>query len=248
MEQEKELVQKCGICAVVRAAKLDRFWVLLTLLTGYPVAALTLLFSCGFSWSAFRAALLGDSGKSIAKEWGESILVAFILAMVIRTFFFQPFKIPSGSMRMTLIEGDRLFVNKLAYGPLVPFTARRFPGFTAPKRGDVIVFRFPPTRDKDYIKRLIAFPGEKVEILRGRVYIDGKVIDQGTIAGIYYYNNGDYGAQHKPIVVPEGQYFVMGDNSASSYDGRYWGFVPQEIVVGRADVIFWPLNRIGRIK
>jgi signal peptidase I len=186
--------------------------------------------------------------KPIIWEWTESIVIAFILAMLIRSFLIQPFKIPSGSMRMTLVEGDRLFVNKLAYGPLFPFTKYRLPGFTKPKRGDVIVFKYPVTRDKDFIKRLIAFGGETVEIKDGKVLINGKVINDGAIDNIHYYNRGEYGAENKKITVPAGNYFVMGDNSSSSHDSRYWGFVPEYFVLGKAECIFWPLNRIRWIK
>ncbi len=189
-----------------------------------------------------------DQWKAVAWEWVESIVVAFILAMFIRTFFIQPFKIPSGSMRMTLIEGDRLFVNKLRYGPLVPLTKYRLPGFDHPKRGDVIVFKYPVTREKDFIKRLIAFGGETIEIKDGRIYISGKLIDAPPISDIHYYNAGDYGKEGQKTLVPPGNYFVMGDNSASSHDSRYWGFVPEELVIGKAEVLFWPLNRIRWIK
>lgn len=192
--------------------------------------------------------ILTEENKRVAWEWIESLAVAFVLAMVIRTFLIQPFKIPSGSMRMTLIEGDRLFVNKLVYGPLVPLTQYRLPGFSKPRRGDVLVFRFPMDRSKDFIKRLIAVGGETVEIRDGRVYIDGKAVTDGPIAKIHYYNYGDYAEPGKKITVPQGKYFVMGDNSASSHDSRYWGFVPSDLVIGKADVIFWPLNRIRWIK
>ncbi|MFH0753646.1 MAG: signal peptidase I [Candidatus Omnitrophota bacterium] len=186
--------------------------------------------------------------KAVAWEWIESLAVAFLLAMLIRTFLFQPFKIPSGSMRMTLIEGDRLFVNKLDYGAVVPLTDFRLPGFSHPQRGDVLVFKYPVQRNKDFIKRLIAVGGETVEIKEGRVLINDKPVTQGTIAKIHYYNGGEYGQAGKKIVVPQGQYFVMGDNSASSHDSRYWGFVPAELVVGKAEVLFWPINRIRWIK
>ena len=189
-----------------------------------------------------------EQWKKIAWEWVESLVVAFVLAMAIRTFLFQPFKIPSGSMRMTLIEGDRLFVNKLDYGAQVPFTTYRLPGFSHPKRGDVVVFKYPVQRNKDFIKRLIAFGGETVEIRDGQVLINDKVISEGPIAGVHYYNYGDNAQPGKKVTVPPGQFFVMGDNSGSSHDSRYWGFVPEELLVGKAEVIFWPLNRIRWIK
>ena len=214
--------------------------------------------------------LLSEESRKVIWEWVESLVVALIFAFFIQAYFFQPFQIPSGSMRMTLVEGDRLFVNKLAYGAgWVPLEARlawwkiadsknfaawkelarhRFPGFTKPMRGDVIVFRYPVTQDKDFIKRLIAFSGETVEIRDGRVYINDNPVDEGRIGKVHYYNYGDYARPGQKITVPAGHYFVMGDNSASSHDGRYWGFVPEDLVIGKADVIFWPPNRIRWIK
>jgi signal peptidase I len=188
-----------------------------------------------------------EENKKVVWEWVESLLVAFILAMLIRTFLVQPFKIPSGSMRPTLIERDRLFVNKLAYGPQVPLTAYRLPGFTQPQRGDVVVFKYPRERRKDFIKRLIAFGGETVEIKDGKVYINDKPVTETAIATTYYYNDGNALPGVK-ITVPDGQFFVMGDNSRSSHDSRYWGFVPEAFLVGKAEVIFWPLDRIRWIK
>ena len=182
--------------------------------------------------------------KRIIREWVESIVIAFILAMFIRTFFIQAFKIPSGSMRMTLIEGDRLLVNKLRYGAKVPFTSTRLPGFGEPQRGDILVFVYPEDRKRDFIKRLIAKGGETVEIRYGDIYINDKLIEDPLINNTYYYNRGSYGEIGRKVKVPEGYYFVLGDNSASSHDSRFWGFVPKEDVIGRAELIYWPLNRI----
>jgi signal peptidase I len=239
-----------------KVSGIDRVWMFLTMLVGYPLAFFLLLFGLveaprkPWSFDAFIFDLKGEPGQDLAKDWGESILVAFIFAMIIRSFLVEPFKIPSGSMRMTLIEGDRLFVPKWEYGPLVPSTKYRLPGLTKPKRGDVIVFKYPVTRDKDFIKRLIATGGETVLIDGGKIYINGQEIKDGPIASIHYYNSplGSYGSLGNVIKVPPGHYFVMGDNSAASHDSRYWGFVPEELVVGKADCIFWPLNRIRWIK
>ena len=181
-------------------------------------------------------------------EWVQSILIAFVLAMFIRTFFFQAFKIPSGSMRLTLIEGDRLLVNKLRYGPKVPFTHKRLPGFSEINRGDIVVFIFPGTPKKDFIKRLIARGGERVEIKNGDIYINGQLVDDPRIKNIYYYNRGDYGQTGKEVLVPENHFFFLGDNSGSSHDSRFWGFVPEENIIGKAEVIYWPLNRIRFIQ
>ncbi|HPN88434.1 MAG TPA: signal peptidase I [Candidatus Omnitrophota bacterium] len=182
--------------------------------------------------------------KSEIREWVESIVIAFILAMFIRTFFIQAFKIPSGSMTPTLIEGDRLMVNKLPYGPKIPFTEKRIPGFSTFKRLDIIVFVFPDDPKRDFIKRLIAFGGETVEIKNGDIYINDIKIDDARIEKRYYYNQGDYGKENKKIRVPQGYVFVLGDNSASSHDSRYWGFVPENNIIGRAEFIYWPLQRI----
>lgn len=205
--------------------------------------------------------------KSAVREWVESIVIALVLALFIRSYFLQPFKIPSGSMRMTLIEGDHLFVSKLRYGPnllphlymdkpfkfawpqeLEPLTKKRLPGFEHPQRGDVIVFVFPEDRTKDFIKRLIGLPGDTVEIREGKVLINGEEMKDERNKNIYYYNRGQYGQEGKAIVVPQGKYFVLGDNSASSHDSRYWGFVSVEDVIGRAELIFWPLDRIRIIQ
>ena len=182
--------------------------------------------------------------KAVIKEWTDSILWALVLVMFIRTFFIQAFKIPSGSMRMTLIEGDRLMVNKLRYGPKIPFMKKRLPGLSELQRGDIIVFKSPDDPKKDFIKRLIGFGGEAVEIRDGDIYIDGRLIETPVIKNIYYYNNGPYGEEGKSTLVPEGYVFVLGDNSGSSKDSRFFGFVPQESIIGRAEFIYWPLPRM----
>lgn len=210
--------------------------------------------------------------KSKIRDWVESIVVALILALIIRAYFVEPFKIPSGSMRMTLIEGDHIFVSKLRYGPLLlqelhtpeifqsflpdiqwpdfikPLNKIRLPGFGHPKRGDVIVFIYPQDRTKAFIKRLIALPGEKVEISEGHIYINGEEVTDPRIANVFYYNRGDYGQEGVPIIVPEGHYFVLGDNSGSSHDSRFWGFVDEKDVLGRAEIVFWPPGRVRVIK
>ncbi|OGX38629.1 MAG: signal peptidase I [Omnitrophica WOR_2 bacterium RIFCSPLOWO2_12_FULL_50_9] len=190
--------------------------------------------------------------KSAAREWVESIVIAFVLAMFIRTFFIQAFKIPSGSMIPTLVIGDRLMVNKLRYGPKLTvryggkilFTMKRLPGFSKPQRGDIIVFVYPEDPKRDFIKRLIAFGGESVEIREGDIYINGRRIDEPEVKKNYYYNRGNYGMEGQIVKVPEGYVYVLGDNSASSHDSRFWGFVPQENIIGRAEFIYWPFDRL----
>jgi len=186
--------------------------------------------------------------KTVLWEWIESILIAFILAMVIRTFVIQAFKIPTGSMRMTLLEGDAILVNKFLYGAKIPFTDKRLPAVRQPKRGDVVVFIFPGDTKKDFIKRLVGVEGDSVEITNGTIYVNDKPVTEPGFNSNYYYNRGDFGEAGKKIVVPKNSYFVLGDNSASSQDSRYWGFVPKSNVLGKAILIYWPPNRIRLIK
>ena len=173
------------------------------------------------------------------KEWVEPILVAIVLAIFIRTFFVQAFKIPTGSMRDTLLEGDRILVNKLIYR------------FKEPERGDIIVFRYPLDPSRDFIKRLIAVGGETVEIRNYDVYIDGSLLTEPHfIRQNRYYNRNDwpFGKVGQRIEVPEDHYFVLGDNSKHSSDSRFWGFVPKEEVRGKAFFIYWPPTRWRIIK
>ncbi|MBU4251880.1 MAG: signal peptidase I [Candidatus Omnitrophica bacterium] len=186
--------------------------------------------------------------KSVIRDWAESIIIAFLLALVIRTFLVQAFKIPTGSMRMTLIEGDLILVNKFIYGAKIPFTNLRLPALKPPKRGDVIVFIYPEDKSKDFIKRLVGFPGDVVEIKGGSIYINDKPAPEAIFNQIYYYNRGQLDAPGQKMVVPKDSYFVLGDNSATSKDSRYWGFVPKNNLLGQAIIIYWPLQRIKLIK
>lgn len=121
---------------------------------------------------------------------------------------------------------------------------KRIPGFSKFKRGDIIVFVYPDDPKRDFIKRLIALGGETVEIRDGDIYVDGELVTAVRIKNKRYYNKGEYGQEYKPYVVPEGHIYVLGDNSISSHDSRFWGTVPVENVIGRAEVIYWPLNRV----
>ncbi len=186
--------------------------------------------------------------KSVLRDWIESIIVAFLLAMVIRAFVVQAFKIPTGSMRMTLIEGDLILVNKFIYGAKVPFTNWRLPAVSQPKRGDVIVFIYPEDTKKDFIKRLVGLPGETIEIKGGSIYVNDKPATEPIFNQIYYYNRGDFASEGQKIIVPKDNYFVLGDNSTSSKDSRYWGFVPKDDLLGRALIVYWPPQRMKVIK
>ncbi len=186
--------------------------------------------------------------KSVIRDWAESIIIAFLLALVIRAFLVQAFKIPTGSMRMTLIEGDLILVNKFIYGAKIPFTSLRLPAVRQPKRGDVVVFIYPEDKSKDFIKRLVGLPGDIVEIKGGSVYINDKPAPEPIFNQIYYYNRGQLGLAGEKLVVPLDSYFVLGDNSATSKDSRYWGFVPKNNLLGQAMVIYWPPQRMRIIK
>lgn len=184
------------------------------------------------------------------KEWAESIIIALVTAVVIQTFLMQAFKIPSGSMIPTFSIGDRIFVNKFLYSARVPFVNWRLPilDIKTPKRGDIIVFVSPEDSKKDFVKRLVAVGGDKVEIKDGAILVNGRALEEPSFRAVYYYNAGDYGAEGKVLEVPADSYFVLGDNSANSRDSRYWGFVPRKNLVGRAMLIYWPLNRMKLIK
>ena len=187
--------------------------------------------------------------KSILREYAESFLVAIILALVVRTLFLQPFKIPTGSMRMTLIEGDRILVNKVIYGIKIPLTSWRLPAIRQPQRGDLVVFHAPDDRHRDFIKRLVAIGGDEIEIRDLRLWINGRPLnDPPVFRDLVYYNRGPYGQVGKPMKIPPGHYFFLGDNSGSSRDSRYWGFLPEGQVIGKAFMIYWPLRRIRWFK
>ncbi|MFA6078389.1 MAG: signal peptidase I [Candidatus Omnitrophota bacterium] len=187
--------------------------------------------------------------KGQFREWTESIIIAVVLALIIRAFVVQAFKIPSGSMIPTFEVGDRIFVSKFIYGAKIPFTDFRLPAVRQPIRGDIIVFKSPETPKKDFVKRLIALGGETVEIKDSSIFINDKMIDSpSSIRAITYYNVGDYGREGVPVKVPKNAYYVLGDNSGNSRDSRYWGFVPEKNVIGKAILIYWPLNRVRIIK
>jgi len=195
-----------------------------------------------------KTTMPGSRKKSVIRDWIESIIVAFIMAMIIRTFIVQAFKIPTGSMRPTLLEGDLILVNKFIYGANPPFTNFRLPAVSKLKRGDVIVFIYPDDRKKDFIKRLVGLPGETLEIRNGTIYINDKPLLDPVFNQRYYYNRGVFAAEGQKITVPADNFFVLGDNSASSKDSRYWGFVPYQNILGEAMLVYWPPQRIRIIK
>ena len=186
--------------------------------------------------------------KPEIREWTETIVIALILALIIRSFIIQPFKIPTGSMEKTLLIGDRILVNRFIYGLRVPFTTIRFFKFFKPKKGDVIVFNYPEDTKRAFIKRVVGTPGDIIEIKEGKIYVNSQVFEYPSTKNVYYYNRGEYGLIGQKIVVPQNSYYVLGDNSRSSRDSRYWGFVDDKYLIGKAFLIYWPLKRIRIIK
>ena len=184
--------------------------------------------------------------KNIFREYGEAILIAVILALFIRTFVVQAFKIPSGSMKPTLLVGDHILVNKFIYGVKLPFSDITLIPVKDPKRGDIVVFEFPEDPEKDFIKRVIAVAGDTVQIRNKKVYINDKPMDDpyGTHLDPHSIRGearprDNFG----PVIVPANSLFVMGDNRDHSYDSRFWGFVNLPAVKGKAFIMYWSWDK-----
>lgn len=189
-----------------------------------------------------------DAGKkkSTLREYTESILIALALALFIRAYVVQAFQIPSGSMEDTLAIGDHILVNKFIFGTKIPFTDKEILKLRDPKRGDVIVFEFPEDPSKDFIKRVIGTPGDKVQIINKEVFINGKpYINPHEV-----HKGPDTPSQARSprdntgvITVPPDSYFVMGDNRDNSYDSRFWGFVKRDKIKGLAFIKYWSWDK-----
>jgi signal peptidase I len=182
------------------------------------------------------------SSRAIFQEYSEAFVVAVILAILIRAVMVQAFKIPSSSMEPTLLVGDHILVNKFIYGLRVPFTTDRWPRFSDPERGDVVVFVFPEDRTKDFIKRVVAVGGDTVEIRNKKVFVNGQ---EQINPHAHFYDSRmlppSLGLRDSMPArkVPHGSLFVMGDNRDYSHDSRFWGFVPVEDVKGSAFLIYY---------
>lgn len=183
--------------------------------------------------------------KSTLREYFESIVVAVILALFIRTFVVQAFKIPTSSMEPNLLVGDHLLVNKFLFAPTATPIERWVLPMRDIRRGDVIVFKFPQDPERDFIKRVVGLPGETVELKQQQIYINGTKVDEPFAryllppTGVSEGASLDVREHYGPVTVPEGHYFVMGDNRDNSEDSRYWGFLPKDYVKGRALMIYW---------
>ena len=195
-------------------------------------------------------------------QWAQSFIIAVVLFFVMRAFVVEAFKIPSGSMESTLRSGDFLLVNKMLYGAEVPFTGRHLPRVREPQRGDVVVFRYPGDPSVDYVKRLVGLPGDTLAMRSGRLYVNGEMqredyaihidleddpvfadfdwqrdflVGGAEAARWYRPSRNNWG----PLVVPEGNYFMLGDNRDNSSDSRYWGFVPDSLLRGRPMLVYY---------
>ena len=198
--------------------------------------------------------MTADFKKSTLREYFESIVIAVILALFIRTFVVQAFKIPTGSMEENLLIGDHLLVNKFVFGPSETDAERTLLPVGTIKRRDIIVFKYPEDPERDFIKRVIGLPGDTIELRNKRVYVNGQRLEEPYV---YYLEDppplpeemsfssdvpgtmGDPRVRYGPVTVPPNHYFAMGDNRDNSQDSRYWGFLPRENVKGKALVIYW---------
>jgi signal peptidase I len=212
--------------------------------------------------------------KTFYKEWIEPFLIAAVVALFIRQFGVEAFKIPSGSMKPTLTIGDHLLVNKFVYGPRIPFTDTRIFNGKDPKRGEIIVFKYPEDESKDFIKRVVGLPDDKIEIKNGKLFINdqplpivetGEYVDKeqrfgkeydikaklleeqlGTVKHEIQYLHDQSGYNFGPRLVPKESVFVMGDNRDNSQDSRFWGFVKYNKILGRALIIYWSWDGADR--
>jgi signal peptidase I len=186
--------------------------------------------------------------KSTIREYFESIVIAVILALFVRTWIFQAFKIPTGSMEQNLLIGDHLLVNKFIYAPTATWLERRLLPVADIRRGDVVVFKYPEDPERDFIKRVVGLPGETLEVRDKRVYINGRRLDEPYVffleppgePGMHHERTAfDVREQYGPVTIPPDRYFMMGDNRDNSQDSRYWGTLPRHYVKGKALIVYW---------
>lgn len=200
-----------------------------------------------------------NTQKSVLREYVEAILVALVLALFIRTFVVQAFKIPSGSMIPTLLIGDHILVNKFTYGIKNPFTGTSWVGLGTPERGDVIVFKYPVNPSQDFIKRVVGVGGDRIEVVNKHLLVNDREVE---IPQAIHLDSKMIPSQISPrdtmapIMVPAGSLFVMGDNRDNSHDSRFWKFVDLKAVKGKAFILYWSWdsenfsvrwNRLGKL-
>ncbi|MBO1924125.1 MULTISPECIES: signal peptidase I [Thiomicrorhabdus] len=229
-------------------------------------------------WRPARRKSTTGAKEPIIVEYSRSLFPVFLVVLILRSFIIEPFRIPSGSMYPTLEIGDFIAVNKFAYGIKLPVVQTKIIPLGEPERGDVVVFKYPNDPDVDYIKRVVGLPGDTVSYIERTLFINGKAVEMKAL-GLYRGNDSgavmndaqivqesfDNGVSHQilldpdktsvdmgPVTVPEGHYFMVGDNRDHSNDSRFWGFVPEENLKGKAFGIWmnWDngihFNRIGK--
>ena len=188
--------------------------------------------------------------KSVFREYFEALLTAVVLALFVRTFVFQAFQIPTGSMEPNLLVGDHLIVNKMIFAPTVTAAERAMLPGREIRRGDVIVFKYPEEPERDFIKRVIGLPGERLEVRKRKVYINDQPVEDPfahlppTSRPL---TDADLRQSYGPVTVPAGQYFMMGDNRDNSQDSRFWGFLPASYIKGQALFIYFSFKEEGSL-
>ena len=193
--------------------------------------------------------------KSVVREYFESLVIAVSLALFVRTFVFQAFKIPTGSMEPNLLVGDHLIVNKMVFAPTATGFERAILPHRDIHRGDVVVFKFPKDPTRDFIKRVIGLPGDQLELKRKKLYINGQELSEPYVHFLAPLSpesdkrSDDLREEYGPVTVPASQYFMMGDNRDNSEDSRYWGFMPASYVKGQALFIYFSVGEsIGDVQ
>jgi signal peptidase I len=183
--------------------------------------------------------------KSTVREYFDSIVIALILALFVRTWVVQAFKIPTGSMENNLLIGDHLLVNKFVFGPTLSGVDRALLAVRDVRRGDIVVFKYPDEPQRDFIKRVIGLPGDTLELRAKKVYVNGQALDEPYVHFLTAASEGgevtsmDVRERYGPVTVPPDHYFVMGDNRDNSQDSRYWGYLPRSYIKGKALMIYW---------
>ncbi|MDA1307706.1 MAG: signal peptidase I [Acidobacteria bacterium] len=186
--------------------------------------------------------------KSVVREYAESLIIAVVLALFVRTFVFQAFKIPTGSMEPSLLVGDHLIVNKMIFSPSASGLERAVLPTRDVRRGDIVVFKYPEEPERDFIKRVIGMPGDRLELRSKVLYINDEALEEAwahyasPASGETFGASLDLREAYGPVTVPEGQYFMMGDNRDNSEDSRYWGFLPASYVKGKALFIYFSFD------
>lgn len=186
--------------------------------------------------------------KSVWREYVEALLIALVLALIIRAFVVQAFKIPSESMLQTLLVGDHLLADKFSYGIKIPFTDHYLYKGDDPKRGDIIIFQYPNDPSIDYIKRVIGVPGDVIEVRDKQLYRNGTPVKEDYIRHTDPDSIEPLRDNYAPVTVPEGKYFVMGDNRDNSLDSRFWGFVDRKAIRAKAWRIYWSWGGLDDIR